>query len=258
MNIISRLIRQMYPPLRVGKMSRSLAMSRSRPDKQPGNALIAMSGGAGSTMLLDIMTGPAYNYVGRKNAAEFDKTKGVKQSLWDQGTVVYVEFCGVLDGTEDRTEGMRRIAEEHGMDFLGLRAEDVFDPSLRERLGSGGTGASALYADLTHPGMQPSMNINEYPLMIRSACRILINIFDATRVPSQLAFVPAAAISTISPLSDPRPPAHPRCELTTRHLAPTTRRDLISSGRTHHIRYSARPRLGSTTRARSSLQTPLD
>lgn len=103
-------------------------------------------------MLLDIMTGPLYNYVGRKDAGEFDKTKGVKQCLWDQGTVVYVEFCGVIDGTEDRTEEMRRIAEDHGMSFLGLRAEDVFDPSLRERLGSAGKSGSALYADLNHPG----------------------------------------------------------------------------------------------------------
>lgn len=118
-----------------------------------GHALIAMSGGAGSAMLADVMTSPSYNYVGRKDAGAFDKTKGVKASIWDRGTVVYVEFCGVVDGFEDRTEHMRQLAEDRGLDFLGLRAEDVFDPTLRERLGcASGSSREPLFADLAHPG----------------------------------------------------------------------------------------------------------
>lgn len=140
----------MYPPLRVGEMTRSVAMSKQRPPKARGNALIALSGGAGSIALLDIMTDPKYAYVGRRDAIEHEAVRGSKRPVWENGTAVYVEFCGVVDGMEDRTEDMRRLADERGLGFLGLRAEDVFDPSLEYRLGCAGETPPALFADLSH------------------------------------------------------------------------------------------------------------
>lgn len=142
----------MYPPLRVGETTRSIAMSKQRPPKVEGSALIAVSGGAGSMTLLDILTGPRYNYVARRGAEAFDKTKGVKAALWDDGTIVYVEFCGVVEGMADRTEEMRNMAQERGLGFLAMRAEDVFDPTLGERLGGQSGDRAPLFADLSHPG----------------------------------------------------------------------------------------------------------
>ena len=71
-------------------------------------------------------------YVGKGDGQVADKTKGEKETVWDQGIVVYVEFCGIIGGV-DRTEIMRNVAEGRGLKFVGLRAEDVFDPSLHGR-----------------------------------------------------------------------------------------------------------------------------
>jgi cytoplasmic tRNA 2-thiolation protein 2 len=141
----------MYPPLRIGKMSRAVAMSHTRPGKTSGNALIALSGGAGSTALFDLLTDEDANYVGKKDAGLVEKKRGAKEPIWERGTVVYVEFCGIVDGAQDRTEEMRKMAEGRGMDFVGLRAEDVFDPELGSKLGRA-VEEGQVFADLSHPG----------------------------------------------------------------------------------------------------------
>jgi cytoplasmic tRNA 2-thiolation protein 2 len=81
-----------------------------------------------------------------------EKRKGAKDAIWERGTVVYVEFCGVIDGAEDRTSEVKKLAEARGLDFIGLRAEDVFDPSLPQRLGQPERSGQKLFADLAHPG----------------------------------------------------------------------------------------------------------
>ena len=93
-------------------------------------------------------------FVGRGDGKRADLTKGEKEAIWDSGTVVYVDFSGVLeDGQgEDRTEWLKAVAEERGMGLLALKAEDVFDPSLQERI-SGGTSSRTprkLRVDLSH------------------------------------------------------------------------------------------------------------
>jgi cytoplasmic tRNA 2-thiolation protein 2 len=110
--------------------------------------LIALSGGAGSTALLDLLT--SRGYVGREGK-EVDIKKGEKEWIWERGTVVYVEFCGVTGG-EERTGIMRGMAEERGLDFVGLRVEDAFDPTLEQRLGKPMTSQKAVEVDLHHPG----------------------------------------------------------------------------------------------------------
>ena len=66
-------------------------------------------------------------YVGKGDDAVADKRKGEKDAVWGSGVVVYVEFCGIIDG-ETRMEVMRALAEKRGLKFVGLWAEDVFDP----------------------------------------------------------------------------------------------------------------------------------
>ena len=126
-------------------------MSHTRPGKTSGNALIALSGGAGSTALFDLLTDEDANYVGKKDAGLVEKKRGAKEPIWERGTVVYVEFCGIVDGAQDRTEEMRKMAEGRGMDFVGLRAEDVFDPELGSKLGRA-VQEGQVFADLSHPG----------------------------------------------------------------------------------------------------------
>ena len=80
-----------------------------------------------------------------------EKKRGAKEPIWERGTVVYVEFCGIVDGGQDRTEDMRIMAEGRGMDFVGLGAEDVFDPELGSKLGRA-LQDGQVFADLSHPG----------------------------------------------------------------------------------------------------------
>lgn len=94
-------------------------------------------------------------YIGNGEEFVADKTKGEKEVVWKRGFVVYIEFCSVVGG-EDRMEMMRGLVGERGMDFVGLRAEDVYDPGLRRRLsGLGGDEEKGqrLAVDLKHPGM---------------------------------------------------------------------------------------------------------
>ncbi len=102
--------------------------------------------------MLDLLTRGGYVGIGDGKVA--DKTRGEKAVSWDSGLLVYVEFCGVVGGV-DRTERMRGLAEERGLGFIGFRAEDVFDPGSRKRLGrdDGSEIETANKAvDLKHPG----------------------------------------------------------------------------------------------------------
>lgn len=151
-NVLSRVVRQMYPPLRPANLPRSVAMSHTRPAKASGNALVAVSGGAGSVALLDILTKADYTFIGSATPELQEKRRGAKDVIWERGTVLYVEFCGIVDDSDDRTSEMRTLAEQRGLDFIGLKAEDVFDPSLPKRLGRTQDSGQHLFADLTHPG----------------------------------------------------------------------------------------------------------
>lgn len=93
--------------------------------------------------------------VGKGDGARADKTKGEKDVVWDQGTVVYVEFAGVT-GMQDRMREMEAIAKVKGLGFLGLRAEDVYDESLHVRLRGGGDGEVPMLAvDVNREGTPP-------------------------------------------------------------------------------------------------------
>lgn len=82
------------------------------------------------TMLDQVMQA---GLVGSGDGARADKTKGEKEVIWDRGTLVYVEFSGVT-GMADRSRNMEELAEEKGLGYVGVRAEDVYDPNLDRRL----------------------------------------------------------------------------------------------------------------------------
>jgi hypothetical protein len=218
-------------------------MSHTRPSKASGNALIAVSGGAGSMALFDLLTDDNWNYVGKKDAGLVEKKRGAKEPIWERGTVVYVEFCRVVDGAMDRTEEIKAMAEERGMNFIGLRAEDVFDPELGGKLGRA-IHKDQVFADLSHPG-----EFFLYTgLTYRLAYRILVDLAIATRVAPQSVVHSSTTITSVTAFPDSRSSARPRCQFDTQHISPTTWRDIIKTGRTHHLGDSTRSWMGSTSR----------
>ncbi|BEI81063.1 hypothetical protein CcaverHIS002_0202230 [Cutaneotrichosporon cavernicola] len=91
----------------------------SRPPPQTGGALIALSGGAGSTALLDFLV--ERRYLGPQ------ATERVP-AVWAQAFAVHVVFPGQSVG------GLKELAESRGITYLQVRAEDVFDSSLADKV----------------------------------------------------------------------------------------------------------------------------
>lgn len=85
--------------------------------------------------MLDLLLKGDFVGKGKGGSKKADKTKGEKEVTWDRGTVVFVDFGGVVEGEGGKMEMLRGVAEDNDLGFLGLRAEDVFDPDLRRRLG---------------------------------------------------------------------------------------------------------------------------
>ena len=94
--------------------------------------------------------------IGDGSERKADITKGERDVIWQHGTVVYVDFSGVADGLEDRTAWLKAIAEQKRLGFLGLRAEDVYDPSLALRLGGSAVETSLMEVNLQSRGMTKS------------------------------------------------------------------------------------------------------
>ncbi|GMK56483.1 hypothetical protein CspeluHIS016_0303230 [Cutaneotrichosporon spelunceum] len=92
----------------------------ARPPPQAGGALLALSGGAGSTALLDYLV--ERRYLG---TAETPRVPPV----WPTAYAVHVVFPGA-----DEKAWLRAMVERRGIKYLSVRAEDVFDPSLGRRI----------------------------------------------------------------------------------------------------------------------------
>ncbi|RSH92739.1 hypothetical protein EHS25_008185 [Saitozyma podzolica] len=93
-----------------------------------------------------------HGYVGKGDGKTADLTKGEREVLWDRGTVVYVEFAGVT-GMEDRMGAMKTLAEEKGLRFVGLRAEEAFDSTLGQKLGRPSASPGGIAVDLSNPSL---------------------------------------------------------------------------------------------------------
>lgn len=94
--------------------------------------------------LLDLLV--RNRYIGEGNRKVANKTAGEKEAIWDRGSMLYVEFAAATGGV-DRTEAMKRIAQESQLQFIAARVEDVF-----EHIVSSGK-AEAIAIDLNDPGM---------------------------------------------------------------------------------------------------------
>lgn len=108
--------------------TKSRANITARPPLQSGDALLALSGGAGSLAMLDHLT--ARTYVGVPGET-YDITRGDREPVWARGWAVHVVFPG---DAADIGEGLREVVEGRGVRYVEVRAEEVFDPRLGERL----------------------------------------------------------------------------------------------------------------------------
>lgn len=155
--VSSRLVRVIHKPL-LGPGARP-----GRPRLQSGNLLLAVSGGAGSTTMMDLMADN--DYYGRSETDVRDIKRGQKAIVWSRGCVVHVDFSAVT-GLPSHAETLAALAAERQLGFVVVRAEEAFNPALRTSLrqawpGVGvdsteeaTTGApSAMSVDLSTPGM---------------------------------------------------------------------------------------------------------
>lgn len=71
-------------------------------------------------------------YWGREDEVR-DIRKGQKELVWPGAWALHVDFSSIT-GMQPRTEELRALAEGWGMQFLVLRAEDAFDPTLAQRI----------------------------------------------------------------------------------------------------------------------------
>lgn len=148
----SRVSRRLNKPL----VDPDNKASNARPNLQSGNVLIAVSGGAGSTLLLDLLD--SRGYYGHEDNETRDITKGQKNIVWARGWAVHVDFSSVT-GLESHAEALGALAADHGLQFAVIKAEEAFDPALRTRLRQATGGAasataapSAMGVDLSAPG----------------------------------------------------------------------------------------------------------
>lgn len=105
--------------------------SNVRPRLQEKSLLIALSGGAGSTAMLQILH--KRGYWATSEGEVRDRTKGQKDIVWSTAWAVHVDFSSVT-GLQSQTERLRALAEGKGLKFLALKAEDAFDPDIVRRI----------------------------------------------------------------------------------------------------------------------------
>ncbi|WRT65908.1 uncharacterized protein IL334_002859 [Kwoniella shivajii] len=155
-NVFTRFMKTLHPPLKPSTTSDGGTNAKSkqtqgglRPPKQIGSSLIGLSGGSSSLTMLDLLI--SKQYIGDDNDRIIDKTKGEKEPIWNKGFVIYVEFDHILNnqlhgsttpGNQDESLLTSRLEEienwvkeqNHNLTFIGLNAEDVFDPNLKKRI----------------------------------------------------------------------------------------------------------------------------
>lgn len=147
--------------------------------------------------MLDILR--RRDYVGYGQGAVADKTAGEKEAIWDQGTMLYVEFAAVTGGP-DRMGEMRELAASKTMRFVGVRAEEVYT-----ELSGGDLHYGAREADGSCPQPSRSPILRRPPQMLSLDAIILMLLGtsgdDLQSTPSARAL--KAFLSELAPASRP-------------------------------------------------------
>ncbi|GLB40393.1 putative plays a central role in 2-thiolation of mcm(5)S(2)U at tRNA wobble positions of tRNA(Lys), tRNA(Glu) and tRNA(Gln) [Lyophyllum shimeji] len=109
--------------------------------KAGGNLLLGLSGGLGSTVLLDLVDRTYFSIRAPPMDETTGKPRGGKDhprnaNVWPKGYACYVETCNAFPGTRDRTEEIRAmVAKYDRFEFLPLRVEDAFSRAWWDKIG---------------------------------------------------------------------------------------------------------------------------
>ncbi|EIM91164.1 uncharacterized protein STEHIDRAFT_91166 [Stereum hirsutum FP-91666 SS1] len=130
--------------------------------KPAGDLLVGISGGLGSTVLLDLVhrtylapRGTTDDYGGKSHPR--------KDKVWKKIRVCYVELCDAFSGMEDRTEMVRSSVERYeGFEFIALRVQDAFDPAWWLKT-TGAQMPASLSVDLTNEDLPLSSSSSGSP-----------------------------------------------------------------------------------------------
>ncbi|KAF5382162.1 hypothetical protein D9615_004389 [Tricholomella constricta] len=123
--------------------------------KAGGNLLLGLSGGLGSTVLLDLVYQTYFSMHDPPIEDVTGKPRGGKDhprnaSVWPKGAVCYVETCSAFPGARDRTEEIRAVVAKHDrLDFIPLRLEDAFSSAWWNAVG-GKPASKELGMDITN------------------------------------------------------------------------------------------------------------
>ncbi|KAG9224669.1 hypothetical protein CCMSSC00406_0002180 [Pleurotus cornucopiae] len=153
---------------------------RQKSLKASGNLTMGLSGGLGSTVLMDLVAKNYFRSSGPEdNKGGKDHPRKLNEKVWKAGYVCYVEVSDAFPGMRDSTADIRAIVESYNVfEFVPLKLEDAFDPSWWDRV-----GGVPLQSDL---GFKPRgdnaqegtfvSNVSPHPSSILSADLLLCDI----------------------------------------------------------------------------------
>ncbi|KAJ6619784.1 hypothetical protein B0H10DRAFT_2024969 [Mycena sp. CBHHK59/15] len=179
-------------PMVTHKFRRSLQPSinvtqdgtRNKSLKPAGNLCLGLSGGLGSTVLLDLVTECCFANHQSEDTMRGGKDHPRKASVWKKATVCYVETCNALPGTRDRTDEVRAVVEQYGhFEFMPIRIEDAFNDLWWEKVG-GRRSPSHLSVNLSNEELIMKPNTPEDP--ITSLHSFISSLPTQTAVPSAI------------------------------------------------------------------------
>lgn len=148
-----------------------------RKAKASGNLLVGLSGGLGSTVLLDLVYQSYLSTQELPISDDMRKPKGGKDhprhlSVWPQAAVCYVETCSAFQGMRDRTDEIRAVVKRYNkLDFISLRIEDAFSddwwkgiggPPLPQDLGIDVTNEDLFLSNLSVAANSPVSRLQRY------------------------------------------------------------------------------------------------
>ncbi|KAF8917420.1 hypothetical protein CPB85DRAFT_1374222 [Mucidula mucida] len=143
--------------------------SRRKGLKASGNLLVGLSGGVGSTVLLDLIH---QSYFAARTDVTGGKDHPRNEAIWPKGRICYVEICSAFPGMRDRTEEVHLAASKYdSLEFLPLRLEDAFDESWWISVG-GKPNSESLSVDFSDQDLLISNISNEASHDISSTTRL--------------------------------------------------------------------------------------
>ncbi|XP_006459420.1 hypothetical protein AGABI2DRAFT_65567 [Agaricus bisporus var. bisporus H97] len=105
--------------------------------KASGNLLIGLSGGLGSSVLLDMIQ---KTYLSPRERQQGDQNPNGITCPWSKIFVVYVDISGIMIGAPDKSSPVEQFVRRHSttMEYIRVKLEDAFDqarsPGLRKIL----------------------------------------------------------------------------------------------------------------------------